>query len=322
VSDKRLDSPSIAIQAAGARLSFRQNRNLESGFDGGVLEISVNGGAFQDIVAAGGSFVSGGYNGTISSSFSNPLAGRQAWTGTTSGAFVTTIVTLPAAAAGQNIQLRWRMGSDTSVSHQGWRIDTISIFECVQPTATPTNTPVPPTATNTATPTPVPATARLVTSSTRCSQYASSGGTDLTEVKYGLNHGLINSLSPGTFLYFTRFTTTSPGDFSVLISQTNNQAGVPFFDVQSSALTHVVLYNANCTVSSLNRIVSAVNGQLTLNVESAPAAQQYILSVQYTTGNLAGSPPPNPPTVHYDFVTNLNGVPVNRDLDGLNLRKK
>jgi hypothetical protein len=331
VSDKRLDSPTIAIQAAGARLTFRQNRDLESGFDGGVLEISINGGAFQDIVAAGGSFASGGYNGTISSSFSNPLAGRAAWTGTTSGAFVSTVVNLPAAAAGQNIQLRWRMGSDTSVSHQGWRIDTISIFECVQPTATPTNTPVPPTATNTpvpptptntATPTPVPATARLVTSSTRCSQYASSGGTDLTEVKYGLNHGLINSLSPGTFLYFTRFTTTSPGDFSVLISQTNNQAGVPFFDVQSSALTHVVLYNANCTVSSLNRIVSAVNGQLTLNVESAPAAQQYILSVQYTTGNLAGSPPPNPPTVHYDFVTNLNGVPVNRDLDGLNLRKK
>jgi hypothetical protein len=324
VSDKRLDSPSIAIQAAGARLSFRQNRNLESGFDGGVLEISVNGGAFQDIVAAGGSFVSGGYNGTISSSFSNPLAGRQAWTGTTSGAFVTTIVTLPAAAAGQNIQLRWRMGSDTSVGVQGWRIDTVSIFECMQPTATPTNTPVPPTATptNTPTPTPVPATARLVTSSTRCSQYASSGGTDLTEVKYGLNHGLINSLSPGTFLYFTRFATTSPGDFSVLISQTNNQAGVPYFDVQSAALTHVVLYNANCTVSSLNRIVSAVNGQLTLNVQGALAAQQYIMSVQYTTGNLAGSPPPNPPTVHYDFVTNLNGVPVNRDLDGLNLRKK
>ncbi|MBL0129938.1 MAG: hypothetical protein IPP43_01460 [Chitinophagaceae bacterium] len=36
--------------------------------DGGVLEISINGGAYQDILAAGGSFVAGGYSGDISAS--------------------------------------------------------------------------------------------------------------------------------------------------------------------------------------------------------------------------------------------------------------
>ena len=37
------------------------------GFDGGVLELSTDGGnTFQDILAAGGSFVIGGYNRTIS----------------------------------------------------------------------------------------------------------------------------------------------------------------------------------------------------------------------------------------------------------------
>ena len=95
VSDKRLDSPSISIATATAQLTFRQNRNLESGFDGGVLEISIDGGAFQDILTAGGGFAGGGYDGTISSNFSNPLAGRQAWTGNSSG-FVTTTVNLPA----------------------------------------------------------------------------------------------------------------------------------------------------------------------------------------------------------------------------------
>ena len=78
-----------------------------------MLEISIGGGAFTDIITAGGSFVTGGYTGTISTGFSNPLAGRPAW-GDTSAGFITTTVNLPAAAAGQNVVLRWRMGSDTS----------------------------------------------------------------------------------------------------------------------------------------------------------------------------------------------------------------
>jgi uncharacterized repeat protein (TIGR02543 family) len=126
VSDKRLTSPSLAIRTTSAQLSFWQNYDLETGFDGGVLEISISGGAFQDILAAGGSFDARGYSGTISTVFSNPLAGRQAWTGNTNG-FVYTKVNLPASAAGHSIQLRWRMGSDTSVSHSGWRIDSIQL---------------------------------------------------------------------------------------------------------------------------------------------------------------------------------------------------
>ena len=45
---------------------------METGFDGGVLEISIGGGAFQDILAAGGTFGVGGYNGTISVNFGSP----------------------------------------------------------------------------------------------------------------------------------------------------------------------------------------------------------------------------------------------------------
>jgi uncharacterized repeat protein (TIGR01451 family) len=126
VSDKHLDSPTIAVPAAGAQLTFRSSYNLESGYDGGVLEISIAGGAFQDIVAAGGSFDTGGYNTTISTLFGSPIAGRQAWSGS-SGGYVTTTVDLPAAAAGKNVVLRWRMGSDSSVSSTGWRVDSISI---------------------------------------------------------------------------------------------------------------------------------------------------------------------------------------------------
>jgi hypothetical protein len=132
VHDVRLDSPVIAVGLAGGQLSFRNNYNTESGFDGGVLEISINGGAFTDILAAGGSFVSGGYNRTLSTGFSNPLPGRQAWSGNSNG-YITTVVNLPVAAAGQNVQLRWRMGSDSSVAATGWRVDTIAMttgYQC------------------------------------------------------------------------------------------------------------------------------------------------------------------------------------------------
>ena len=121
-----LDSPPITLPAGPAQLAFQQNCNLETGFDGGVLEIKIGGGAWTDILDAGGSFVDGGYNYTLSSSYGNPLAGRAAWSGI-SGGFINTTVNLPPAASGETIQLRWRCGSDSSTSGTGWYVDTISI---------------------------------------------------------------------------------------------------------------------------------------------------------------------------------------------------
>jgi hypothetical protein len=135
VSDKRLDSPSIIPSEfqLWKQLTFRHNYNLDAdvdptvGFDGGVLEISQDGGnTFQDILAVGGTFVVGGYNRTITSDRGSPIAGRQAWSGN-SGGFVTTTVNLPF----NNPEiLRWRMASDTSGSNEGWRVDNIVVIEC------------------------------------------------------------------------------------------------------------------------------------------------------------------------------------------------
>ncbi|HJT82069.1 MAG TPA: hypothetical protein VJ719_12810, partial [Chthoniobacterales bacterium] len=135
VSDKRLDSPGIAITSTSAQISFRQSYGFEASettsFDGGVLEVSspnINGGAFTDITnaAVGGSFVTGGYKSAISTGFSNPIGGRQAWTGTSAG-YITTIANLGPNVAGQTIKLRFRMGSDSSTSGIGWRVDTLKV---------------------------------------------------------------------------------------------------------------------------------------------------------------------------------------------------
>jgi hypothetical protein len=149
ISDKQLLSPSIGSGCDFGRgqVSFRNNFNLQAGFDGGVLEISYDDGlTFQDVLAAGGAFVLGGYNGTIDSCCGNPLAGRQAWTGN-SGRFIDTTVSLPEGCVNLII-LRWRMGSDSSISGEGWRIDNVDIVQCftpfirrVRPTPRPRPTP-------------------------------------------------------------------------------------------------------------------------------------------------------------------------------------
>jgi photosystem II stability/assembly factor-like uncharacterized protein len=128
VSDNSLISIPIPIATASAQLSFRHNYDTETHYDGAVLEIAMGSGSFSDILTAGGSFVTNGYNESIATGLGNPLAGRPAWSGNSSG-FITTVVNLPAAAAGQVVRLRWRFGSDSSVGINGWYVDTISLTD-------------------------------------------------------------------------------------------------------------------------------------------------------------------------------------------------
>ncbi len=132
VSDSQLVSPSIPITTANRTIQFRHSYNLESSFDGGVLEISIDGGTFTDILAAGGSISSGRYVATIATGFSNPISNRSAWTGNSNG-YVTTTADLPASAIGRNVRLRFRMGSDNIDAAVGWRVDTIQTCGQVAP---------------------------------------------------------------------------------------------------------------------------------------------------------------------------------------------
>ncbi len=128
IGSSYLESPVTAITSSAAKVKFRNRFITESTFDGMVLEIKIGAAAYADIVTAGGSFVTGGYNGTISTAFQSPIAGRQAWTGTSAGGYINTEANLPAAANGQNVQLRWRMASDASVASTGVNVDDIEII--------------------------------------------------------------------------------------------------------------------------------------------------------------------------------------------------
>jgi Tol biopolymer transport system component len=136
VSNKLLDSPLLTLSGQPATVSFRRYHDLETSFDGMVLELSVNGGSFVDAVSAGGTFTEGGYNATIDSQFGSPIAGRSAWSGSTLGVYSTTSYTLPGnIATGSTLRLRWRVATDNSVSGPGARIDSITSTNLTQLTA-------------------------------------------------------------------------------------------------------------------------------------------------------------------------------------------
>ena len=121
-SDSRLTTPVFAVTQANNQFKFQNNYNVEYGYDGGILEISIDGGAFTEFEAAKGSFKVGGYSGTIDPTANSTIAGRDAWTGD-SGGYIETIAEFPAIAIGHNVQLRLRMVSDDGINVSGWRVD-------------------------------------------------------------------------------------------------------------------------------------------------------------------------------------------------------
>ncbi len=125
VSDQTIaTTASFALGATPPTLSFWHWYNTEGSWDGGVLEISTNGGtSYTDIGSA--NFTQNGYNGTLNAS-TNPLSGRPAWNGN-SAAFVESKVSLAPYANQPNVKLRWRLGSDASVGATGWNVDDIKL---------------------------------------------------------------------------------------------------------------------------------------------------------------------------------------------------
>src|SRR5262249_6028982 len=93
-------------------------------WDGGVVEITDNGGAtWTDI----GAFALPPYNGTITNTSGNPLGGRPGFVSSRTGypSLITTSVDLGTTYAGNTVKLGFRIGSDQNTSAPGWFVDNI-----------------------------------------------------------------------------------------------------------------------------------------------------------------------------------------------------
>ncbi|HZU87593.1 MAG TPA: hypothetical protein VFF78_08945, partial [Anaerolineaceae bacterium] len=134
ISDQLLVSPSLVLPAVSQQpitFSFWQSHAFEgttSCYDGGLLEISTNGGStWAQLTPMAGTY---GYNGTVYAGYSNPLAGKPAWCFDTT-AWQRTVADL-SAYAGQTVKLRFRLGSDSSIGDTGWSVDDLRVQSCVQ----------------------------------------------------------------------------------------------------------------------------------------------------------------------------------------------
>ncbi len=119
-----------------AQLYFRHAFRLANTNDGAVLEMSIAGQPFADVIRLGGAFTQDGYNVMLGGR--NPLGSRPGWSGD-SGGWLPTFLTFPPGAVGQPVQLRWRLGTSVGSTNGGWFIDSVMVIDptCPPPVTNP-----------------------------------------------------------------------------------------------------------------------------------------------------------------------------------------
>ncbi len=132
VSDQQLVTPPIMLDGANPTLSFFNYQEIEDQFgggacwDGAVLEISIVGSGTWTRLES--ELLTDPYDGPIGDGFDNPLSGENAWCGDPQD-WLESVVDV-AAWMGEEVQFRFRLATDSSVSHPGWWIDDIGVNAC------------------------------------------------------------------------------------------------------------------------------------------------------------------------------------------------
>ncbi|HJU42944.1 MAG TPA: hypothetical protein VJ691_09015 [Vicinamibacterales bacterium] len=123
IDQQMLVSPVLHVGAGALTMSFRHRFAFEGGgWDGGVIEISTDGGATWSAVAAP-------YNGLTNAATTAPIgAARPAFVNRSAGwpNFANVSINLGAAYANQEVRIRFRIGADEFVGAPGWDIDDIA----------------------------------------------------------------------------------------------------------------------------------------------------------------------------------------------------
>ncbi len=131
-----LVSESIAIPASAtsSQILFWHHYSLQSGLDGGRVQLSLDGGAWFNIedAGSGASFGKNGSNVTMSGS--GTPSGRSdfdalgAWSGN-SGGYVLTEINLTDANKypEHSLRVRWSIATNSSTASSHWRVDSVSL---------------------------------------------------------------------------------------------------------------------------------------------------------------------------------------------------
>lgn len=130
-----LISPEYTATAGGlVSLSFSHRYSFEAdNWDGGNVEVSVNGGAWARVSAA--SFSANGYNGQLRGDTAARLGNRQGFVLDSAGhpAFITSACALTGVNAGDKVRVRFAASYDNNtggnLTPKGWEIDSLSLTQ-------------------------------------------------------------------------------------------------------------------------------------------------------------------------------------------------
>jgi hypothetical protein len=135
LKDDRLIAPPVDLSRT-SRLTFWHRFSFESGYDGGLLEVSTDGGnRWVNVVRVLGQFTEGGYNGVIDGESGSPIAHEPVWTGDSPDptAMTRVAVDIGDPVGGGPYLLRWRLvldpRADRSSPGTGWWIDDVHISD-------------------------------------------------------------------------------------------------------------------------------------------------------------------------------------------------
>ena len=127
------------VDESTARMSFEHYVATEAGWDGGNLKVSINGGSFA--VPPDAAYTFNSYNvptlNTAAQGNTNPLAGEDGWSGTDGGELTSSWgesqLNLAALGVvpGDAIQLRFDFGMDGCTGIEGWYVDNVHVYLCV-----------------------------------------------------------------------------------------------------------------------------------------------------------------------------------------------
>lgn len=134
LADQQLVSVPLQLDknAVSAALMFHHQGNIEGNsafdicWDAGMVELSTDLGASWESLDE--HFLSGGYDGEVSDNYGNPAAGAMGWCGSRP-TWEKSVVDLT-RFIGQDVQLRYRLASDRSITFGDWSIDDVTVRSC------------------------------------------------------------------------------------------------------------------------------------------------------------------------------------------------
>ncbi len=126
-SDVAFETKTINVGYGGDFvISWWQYFEIEDTWDGGVVEVSVNGGDWADVTTMGGTFEGLGYSGVIDDRAGHALSEKPAFTGFMPWPGGGEAVNFGTALNGNEVKFRFRIVSDTNTNEFGWFIDNVS----------------------------------------------------------------------------------------------------------------------------------------------------------------------------------------------------